>query len=341
MTVWWDASRLPIEKDVNRMLLDNKLAIQKTHTAMGTIMTHKAFGLHAAKGLEAVCSEVERIEICLSRFLPGSEISRVNTSAGSKSEKVSLETFYLLLKALDFSHTCPGCFDVSIGPLVDLWNMSRRSLIQPDDVRLRQALSLVDFRDVIMDPIQITAGLRKLGQSIDLGGIGKGFAGDRIVEIYKEFDIISGYSNLGGNVVALGTKPDGSPWRIGIQHPRQEDRLVGLVSVIDQSVVTSGDYQRCFFDNQGIRHHHILDPTNGYPADSGLISVSVVSESSLEADALSTILFIAGLEKGIEFLKSFPRSEAIFVDTDLKVYLTKGLKCRFQADMGTNVTILS
>lgn len=322
-------------------MLDNKLAVQGTHSAMGTVMTHKAFGLHAEEGLAAGCSEVARIEKHLSRFLPASEISHVNTSAGIKSEKVNLETFDLLSKALEFSSICPGCFDVTIEPLVNLWNMGRKSLAQPDEARIQQVLPLVDYQDVILDPREMTAGLRKTGQSVDLGGIGKGFAGDRICEIYKGFDITSAYSNLGGNVVTLGSKPDGSPWRIGIQHPRQEDRLIGLVSVIDQSVVTSGDYQRCFFDSQGRRHHHILDPISGHPADSGLISVSIVSASSLEADALSTMLFVAGLDRGVELLKSFPRSEAIFVDMNLQVYITQGLNYRFQANTGIDVTVLA
>jgi len=144
------------------------------------------------------------------------------------------------------------------------------------------------------------------------------------------FGIASAYSNLGGNVVTVGAKPDGSPWHIGIQHPRQENGLIGAVSVVNQTVVTSGDYQRYFTDSQGKRHHHILDPTTGYPAESGLISVSIVTDKSVAADALSTILFVAGMEKGLEFLSSFPQTEAILVDSNLQVYVTQGLRCRFQ-----------
>ena len=144
------------------------------------------------------------------------------------------------------------------------------------------------------------------------------------------------YSNIGGNVVTLGTKPDGSPWHIGIQHPRQENRLLGSVSVVDKTVVTSGDYQRYFMDSQGIRYHHILDPSTGYPSESGLISVTIVAESSLAADALSTILFVAGMEKGLEILRSYPRTDAIFVDKDLQVFITPGLKDGFQTNEGVS-----
>jgi thiamine biosynthesis lipoprotein len=193
---------------------------------------------------------------------------------------------------------------------------------------------------LVLDLWQRTAGLKKVGQSVDLGGIGKGFTGDRILEVYQEYGISSAYSNLGGNVVTVGAKPDGSPWQIGIQHPRQENSVIGSVSVVNQTVVTSGDYQRTFTDSQGKRHHHILDPTTGYPSESGLISVSIVSDKSVAADPLSTILFVAGMEKGLEFLRSFPQTEAILVDSDLQVYVTQGLRIRFQADQGIAVTIL-
>jgi thiamine biosynthesis lipoprotein len=322
------------------MLLEHRLGAQTTHYAMGTVVTHKAFGLGAEDSVEAVCGEVARIEELLSRSLPSSEISRVNGSAGITSEKVSAEPFEVLSKAVEFSRTFPGCFDVTIEPLVTLWAMGKEAFAQPDEARIKQVLPLVNYRDLILDPWEMTAGLRQVGQAVDLGGIGKGFAGDRIREVFRDFGVSSAYSNLGGNVVTLGTKPDGSPWQIGIQHPRQENKIIGAVSVVDQTVVTSGDYQRYFTDSQGKKHHHILNPTTGYPAESGLISVSIVTERSLAADALSTIVFVAGMEKGLECLRSFPQTDAILVDSDLQVYVTQGLRDRFQADTGIEVTIL-
>jgi FAD:protein FMN transferase len=323
-----------------RMPQENSLVAQTSHHAMGTVMTYKAFGLYAEVCLEAVCSEVTRIEELLSRFLPDSDISRVNRSAGRKSEKVNFDTFEVLSKAIEFSRNFPGCFDATIEPLVNLWSNGKQSLTQPEEQSIKQVLPLVNYQDLIMDPWEMTVGLRNVGQSIDLGGIGKGFAGDKVREVFKKFGISSAYSNLGGNVVTLGAKPDGSPWHIGIQHPRQENKLIGSVSVVDQTVVTSGDYQRYFTDRLGKRHHHILDPTTGCPAESGLISVSIVTEKSLAADALSTILFVAGMEKGLEFLRSFPETEAILVDSDLQVYVTPSLRNRFQADQDIEVTIL-
>jgi thiamine biosynthesis lipoprotein len=229
--------------------------------------------------------------------------------------------------------------------LIRLWASARATLTQPDEASIRKALALVDYRDLILDPgntdpFEMTAGLRSAGQSVDLGGIGKGFTGDRILEIYRQYGVTSAYSNLGGNVVTLGAKPDGSPWYVGIQHPRQENSLIGSVAVMEQTVVTSGDYQRFFTDRQGKRCHHILDPKTGYPSDSGLTSVSIITGNSLAADALSTILFVVGLEKGLEFLKRFAQTDAVFVDSDLHIYVTQGLRYRFQADRGISVTFL-
>jgi thiamine biosynthesis lipoprotein len=192
----------------------------------------------------------------------------------------------------------------------------------------------------MLDPGKRTAGLRRVGQSIDLGGIGKGFAGDRFLEIFKKYGISSAFTNIGGNVAAIGAKPDGSPWRVGIQHPRQENSLIGLVSVADRAVVTSGDYQRYFMGRDGKRYHHILDTSTGYPAESGLVSVTVVAGSSTAADALSTILFVAGMKKGLELLGRFPGAEAVFIDAALGVHVTAGLKQSFQAAEGISANIL-
>ncbi len=320
--------------------MNSTTATQSMNLGMNTVMTHKAFGKHAEEALRAVRTEAVRLEELLSRFIPGSEISRINMFAGIKSERLSDETYEVLSHSVEFSRLCQGIFDVTIGPLVTLWNNGKETLKPPEDSRIRQVLPLVDYTGLLLDTCKKTAGLQRKGQSIDLGGIGKGFAGDKFSEVFKKYGISSAYTNIGGNVVALGTKPDGSPWRVGIQHPRQENSLIGLVSVADKAVVTSGDYQRYFVDSNGKRYHHILDPSTGYPAESGLISVTIVADSSMAADALSTILFVGGMNRGIELLKAFPGTEAILIDKNLLVYVTPGLKDYFQADEGISVNIL-
>jgi thiamine biosynthesis lipoprotein len=319
--------------------MSKAVAAQSVNFGMGTEMIHRAFGKHAEEALRAVGGEAERLEKNLSCFMSGSEISRINRSAGMKSEKLSSDAYEVLSRAAKFSSCCQGLFDVTIGPLVNLWDYKNASEI-PDEARIRQVLPLVNNADLILDPCGKTAGLQKAGQSVDLGGIGKGFASDKFLEVFRKSGVSSAFTNIGGNVAALGTKPDGSPWRVGIRHPRQENRLIGAVSVADKAVVTSGDYQRYFVDSKGKRRHHILDPTTGYPSESGLVSVTIVADSATAADALSTILFVAGMKTGLELLRSFPGTEAILVDTELLIHVTQGLKDRFQTNEGIRANII-
>ncbi len=316
-------------------------AAMNTHAAMGTVMMHRAFGHNAEACLAAVQAEIERLEGLLSRFLPDSDIGRINRSAGLRNEKVTIETFEVLSKAIEFTRRAPGYFDATIDPLAALWRAAGETLRVPDDIEIHAALTLVNFKDVILDPWNLTAGLRRTGQSIDLGGIAKGYAGDRIARIYRRFGVVSAFSNLGGNVVAVGTKPDGIPWRIGIRHPRVEGRLIGCVCAADQSVVTSGDYQRFFTDRQGVRRHHILSPATGWPANSGLASVTIVAHQSIAADALATMVIAAGMEKGMELLGGWPGVEAVLVDEECRVFATRGVQDQFQADEGVRVHILN
>ncbi len=316
------------------------IVAESMNLGMSTVMTHSAFGNNAGESLRAVRDEAVRLEKLLSCFISGSEISRINRSAGMKCERLSKDTYEVLSHAIEFSSCCQGLFDVTIGPLVALWNSGKNASGPPDESKIRKVTPFVDYTGLVLDPCEKAARLQRSGQSIDLGGIGKGFAGDKFLEVFKKYGVSSAFTNIGGNVVALGTKPDGFPWRVGIQHPRQENILIGLVSVADKAVVTSGDYQRYFIDRNGKRHHHILDPSTGYPAESGLVSVTVVADSSTDADALSTLLFVAGMEKGLELLKRFPGTEAIFVDMDLQVHVTAGLKECFQAGEGISVNIL-
>jgi FAD:protein FMN transferase len=326
------------EKGGAPLIIDK--GVQSTNLGMDTVIMHKVFGEQVEEALRAAEKEVIRLEGMLSRFIPKSEISKVNSSAGIKYEKVSCETYDILSKAIEFSKCCHGCFDVTIGPLTALWKSSRDSLMPPDESRIKGTIPLVNYLDLVFDPGEKAVGLNRNGQSIDLGGIGKGFAADKVLEVLKNYGVLSAFTNFGGNVAAIGSKPDGSPWRVGINHPRQENNLVGVVSVVNKAVVTSGDYQRYFTDRNGKRHHHILDTTTGYPSESGLISSTIVAESSLEADALSTILFLVGMKKGIELLKSFPGTEGIFIDTDQLVYVTKGLQDCFQTNGVIRANIL-
>nr|WP_235828880.1 FAD:protein FMN transferase [Anaerosacchariphilus polymeriproducens] len=307
---------------------------------MGTVISNRVFGKHVDEVLLAAFQEVERLEGMLSRFISNSEISKMNHLSGIGYQQVSSETYELLSNGVNFSKLSNGCFDITIGPLVDFWRQSKSNRTQPNHYELKSILPLVNFIDIEFDECKKTVALKKAGQSIDIGGIGKGYAADKVIEVFKKYGMESGFTNFGGNVAVMGVKPDNSPWNIGIRHPRKENSIIGVVSVTDKSVVTSGDYQRYFIDNKGNRYHHILNPCTGYPSESGLISVTVLADSSMEADALSTIIFISGLSNVKKYLNVFPGIEVILIDKELNVYISSGIKDCFKTTKNIEVNIL-
>ena len=306
---------------------------------MNTHIICRVIGEEGKKAVLEAEREIVRLEEKLSRFLPDSEISKINLYAGLGTIKVSAETYEVLLFAKRLSEMTKGLFDITIAPLVDLWKYNHFSDI-PSRIEIEKTMNKISYEDLMLHHFHRSAGLRRSGQSIDLGGIGKGYASERCISIFKRLGVASAYINIGGNVSTLGNKPDGSPWSVGIRHPRCDDRLIGAVRVTGKAVVTSGDYERCFIDRNGNRWHHILNPTTGYPACSGLFSVTVVAKNAVIADALSTALFVAGSKHGLGYLSKFPGTEAILVDDHLKVTITQGLKDCFQPADGMNVSIL-
>lgn len=297
--------------------------MEVTQIGMGTVMAHAAYGHHAQAALQAVTEESRRLERMLSRFVQGSEITALNRSAGESRQPVSAETFAILTEAQRLSARSNGSFDITVGPLVDLWDF-HHATSPPSDARIRQTAALVHWQDLILYPETCEAMLRRNGQSLDLGGIGKGYASDAFMRLLQSLGIPSAFSNLGGNVSTLGTRPDGSPWRVGIRHPRN-DGLIGAVEVVGKAVVTSGDYEQFFLDRAGKRYHHILDPCTGRPAARGLISATVIASSAMEADALSTALLASGIEKGLEWFSQYGAAQAILIDEQLNVYCSAEL----------------
>lgn len=306
---------------------------------MNTVISFRIHGEKAEQALSRVKAELFRLEKKLSRFVQDSEVSRINQFAGKAYTTVSSETCEVLSGAIRLAEISEGLFDITVAPLVDLWDY-KHSFHAPQEDEIRRTLAFVNFRDLLLNSKEKTAALRKEGQSIDLGGIGKGYASDHCIKILRDDDISSAFINIGGNVSTLGNKPEGSPWSVGIRHPRKKNGLLGAVKVTGKAVVTSGDYERYFIDLDGNRRHHILNPVTGYPADSGLISVSVIYDSAIIGDALSTAFFAGGIEKGLEYLTHFPGAEAILVDKLQQVYITKGVKENFQAAEGVEALII-
>ncbi len=311
------------------MWIDQEQEVIDTHFAMGTVMTHCLLGAQAEDCRDAIKKEIGFLERKLSRFILDSDISLLNQYAGIKPVRICPETLEVLYWAKNFSSICPDGFDVTIAPLVSLWNIGKSSFRIPDEDEICQKLNLVNGQDLVLDHFHLTAALNRLGQCIDLGAVGKGYTANCLTEMFQRYQLDGAYSNLGGNVIAYGRKPDGSPWRIGIQHPRKADELLGVVSIQDESVVSSGDYQRFSEDSHGNYYHHILDPRTGYPCRSEFTSVTILSQDAMAADALSTAVFVLGKDRGLELIKKLSKTEAILVDFDGKIAVTGGLKHRF------------
>ncbi|EHQ87610.1 FAD:protein FMN transferase [Desulfosporosinus youngiae] len=299
--------------------------------AMGTVISQKVYGVKGQAVMDEVMEKINYLDGLLTFNAPEGDIFNLNQNAGIKNVELNPETVKIIKKAQQVSELSNGAFDVTIGPVVKSWGIGTEQEHIPGNEELQKLLSLVNYQDIYIN--ESSVGLKRAGQMVDLGGIAKGYAGDVAKEIYKEKGIHSAYINLGGNVVTVGNKPDGSPWKAGIRNPRpvgqQSGQVVGIVKVTDKAVVTAGDEQR-YFEKDGQRYHHILDPKTGYPAKSDLMSVTLVTDSSLEADALDTAVFILGLEKGKELLRQYGGVEAVFITTDKKIYVTEGLKGNFE-----------
>jgi FAD:protein FMN transferase len=258
-----------------------------------------------------------------------SGVLAINRKAGIAPVKVRADLIEVLETALRYAELSGGAFDPTVGPLVRLWNIGTDAQRIPSDDEIAAALTLVNFRDLVIDRGNGTAFLRRRGMEIDLGAIAKGYAADEAGRIAKEGRVKRGIIDLGGNILALGWRGERGkellPWRIGVQNPfGSRGEYIGVLAVHDTSVVTSGVYER-YFDNGGTRYHHILSTTDGYPVDNGLLSVTIVTGRSMEADALSTAVFAMGFVRGKALIDSIPGAQAVFVFADRSVKITEGL----------------
>lgn len=253
-------------------------------------------------------------------------MSKLNRAAGQYEVELSDEVLFVLNKAKHYSEICKGSFDITLAPLARLWGIFTSSEKIPLQEEINEALKLTGHNYLSINNELKTSKLEKSGQCVDLGAIAKGYAADRAIEIYKQYGVESAFVNLGGNVAVLGNKPNGDSFRVGIQNPLlQRGQCLGAVNAANKTVVTSGDYVR-YFEKDNKKYHHILDPRTGYPAESSLMSTTIVSKESIAADALSTAIFILGLEAGIKLIDSQEDMEAIFITKDKEIYVTKGLK---------------
>jgi len=298
--------------------------LSKTDFALGTLCTIRLVEGGNSATLDQAFLRLRTIEDRMSVNKEGTEVSKINEMAGKASVEVSSDTFYVISKAIDYARLTGGAFDPSIGPLTKLWNIGAGGEKVPPKENILSAKALVDWRNVVLDASANKVFLKEEGMSLDLGAIAKGYAADEIEKILRLAKVKAAVIDLGGNIFVYGTKKDKTLWRVGIQNPESErGDYLGIVEGPQMTIVTSGIYERCFIEN-GKRYHHILDTKTGFPVDNGLVSVSIIGQSSIDADVLSTSLIALGIEKGLELLKRFPNTYAIFIDKDKMVYLSPG-----------------
>ena len=292
--------------------------------ALGTVCTIRILEGGSTKTTDEIFKRLFEIENRMSANKDGTEIAAVNEAAGKSAVKVSDDTFFVISKALDYATLTEGAFDPTVGPLVKLWGIGTDNARIPSKKEIASALALISYKYVELDREAKTVKLLRPGMRLDLGAIAKGYSADEVARILKAHKVRSAIVDLGGNVLVYGRKKDGSPWRVGIQDPGSDrGEYIGLVTGPMMTIVTSGIYER-YFMKDGVRYHHILDTKTGFPVQNGLVSVSIIANSSIDADGLSTSLFCLGLEKGRKLAKSLPGVNAIFIDSDRKVYLSEG-----------------
>lgn len=307
-----------------------QVSAEKSFFVLGTIIYLKAFGRKAEKAIEEAMERLTDIDNKMSAFKDYSEISRINKNAGKSPQSISEDTFYVIKEAIYYSNLLEGTFDPTIRPLVSLWGIGTKNEKIPERSKIDEKLKLVNYRDIIVDVKNTSIKLKKENQSIDVGGIAKGYAADEVKNIFKRYGIKNGLIDLGGNILTLGSKTDDSTWNVGIQDPfGNRGEFIGVVSINDKSVVTSGNYER-FFMKDGKSFHHILNPKTGYPSESKIVSATIISNKSIQGDGLSTGVYIMGVKKSLKLIESLDGIDAIFITENKEVYTTSRIKTCFK-----------
>lgn len=310
------------------------LGTPASHFVLGTICNVKVPEGTPQSVVDSVFKRFKEIDDEMSANKEGTEITEANALSGKARKVLSPDLFGLLARALDFARVSGGAFDPSIGPVVKLWGIGTESPRVPAPSEIAAALKLVDYRKVELDPKDSSVYLPLTGMKLDLGGIAKGYAADEAVRILRAAGVRRAIIDLGGNIYALGRKGADAGWSVGILDPfrGKEDRglSIGYILCEDETIVTSGVYERFFVDGAtGRRYHHIMDTRTGYPIENGLVSATVVTKDSTEADALAKYVFRAGLEGGVAAGEAMGVG-VILIDGEKRIYLSRDMKERFE-----------
>lgn len=297
-----------------------KAPISKSGIFFDTLISIKIWGIHDSSILDDCFQLCTKYENKFSRTISDSEISKINQSGGTPVE-VSDDTIELIQKGLAYGKLSNGAFDITIAPLSSLWDFKNNTHTIPSDSLIQEAKSHVNYKNVIIKGN--TVQLLDPKAALDLGGIAKGYIADRLKEFLLKNKVKYAMINLGGNVLTIGGKPDGTPFHIGIQKPfAEQNETIASIPVINQSVVSSGVYER-YFKKDGKIYHHLLDSSTGYPKENNLLSVTILSDSSADGDALSTACFTLGLEKGMALINQLDNVEAVFITNDYQLHCSE------------------
>ena len=296
-------------------------SLQRTDYLLDTVVTLTLYDATEAD-LDAAFKEIRRLGDLLDAYDPFSDLGWVQASAGLKPVAVAPETMELLRFAKEMYEKTGGYLDVTVGPLIDLWGV-RNGGYYPSAGELSAALGLLGMDDLVLNEAEGTAYLTRPGMRLDLGALAKGYIADKVKALLLERGVTSGVIDLGRNILLIGEKPGGAAFSIGVQSPTDSGELLRVLALKDKSLVTSGTYER-YFEHEGKRYHHVLDPFTGFPADQDLSAVTILSGSSLWGDALSTACLLLGVEQGMALVDSIPDAEALFVRTDGTVITTAG-----------------
>lgn len=304
----------------------NKKPEERTIFAMDTVMSISAY-----TNQQVIQMAVDKIYELESYFNANSEDSILACLNRDKKINANNDVLQLIAFSKEIAQKTQGAFDPTIYPLVKEWGFISKDYKIPDEDKINTLLKYVDYNSIAIENNEIS--LANENTELDLGAVAKGYTSQQVVDLLREQGVTSGIISLGGNVYALGTKPDGEKWKVGIQNPDNDD-YAGVIQVADKAVITSGGYQR-FFRENGVTYHHILDTATGYPANSGLKSVTIVSHDGALADGLSTAVYVMGYDKAVKLWKNSDNFDMILIDDENKIYVTKNIADDFIMENGT------
>lgn len=309
---------------------ENTSPLSRTEFLLGTVTTISLYDHQSEEILDLAMQKLKDLEDTLSINKTDTLIDEINDAAGLHPVIVDPDTYHVIEKGLSYSKLTNGAFDITVGPIVKLWNIGFPEARVPSSEEISTTLPLVGFEKVTLNSKDLSVYLTEPGMRLDLGGIGKGYAADEVAKLLKENGVQSAIIDLGGNVYTLGNKPGNQLWTVGVQDPfNPRGQIIGRLKTANKSIVTSGIYERYLEDETGHKYHHILNPKTGYPYENEIAGVTIVSDYSTDGDALSTSIFAMGVEEGLKFVETLDGIDAIFITLDSKVYVTDDLKDSF------------